>query len=300
MGQVLDSVGRGSASSHGPDRWVPPSQPICMYTSLSGKLQLLTLVQVIHSHAYTVLTVFLALSYLALIHPLQAFHYVHPPTLVSQKFAVTLSLYSFTWVLLVASTVAIGARQTGSLYWTTVFNLGAWFAAILELIRAGRRGDPGNEVGSRSDLFSTREEREGRAEGAVRGRRRVRGVLYEAPEHPYGADAEAGNGHDTAQAQAGEGEVIETDPTEITPLMHQHRHSTQGGTEYVTVDPPEDVSHTAKPADEYGWWIGQMFVLVPVTALLLFQLEVLLLNALMHTLVDGSHPLLGGLHIHLS
>ena len=244
----------------------------------------------VHSHAHAVLTVFLTSSFLALVHPLQAFHYVHPPTFVSQKLAVTVSLYSFSWLLLLVSTIGIATRQLGSLYFTTVFNLGAWLAAVLELVHAGRKGDPGNEVGARSDLFSTREEREARAEGAVPGRRLVRGVMYEAPDH-NGDDAEAQNGAHTSAAD--EGEVVESDPTEITPLMHQHRRATQGGTELVTVDSPDDVKFVGKPADEYGWWIAQMLVLVPATALLLFQIEVLLLNSLMHTLVDGSSSLTG-------
>ena len=85
----------------------------------------------VHSHAHAVLTVFLTSSFLALVHPLQAFHYVHPPTFVSQKLAVTVSLYSFSWLLLLVSTIGIATRQLGSLYFTTVFNLGAWLAAVL-------------------------------------------------------------------------------------------------------------------------------------------------------------------------
>lgn len=209
---------------------------------------------------------------------------------------MTLSLYSFSWLLLLLSTAAIGTRQLSSLYWATALYLGAWLAVVLELVRAGRHGDPGNELGSRSDLFSTREEREARAEGAVAGRRLVRGVRYEVPEHA-GDDAEAQNG---ARSPGTEGaglteadEVVETDPTEITPLMHQHRRVSPGGSEYLTLDRPGDVKVVGEPADEYGWWIAQMVLLVPATVLLLFQLEVLLLNALMHTLVDGSTPVMG-------
>ncbi|RDX48595.1 hypothetical protein OH76DRAFT_1352007 [Lentinus brumalis] len=244
---------------------------------------------VIHSHAYAVLTAFLSLSFLAVVLPLQALHFLLPPTFVSQKFAVTLSLYSFTWLLLLLSTVAIATRQLSSLYWTTVLYLSAWSALVLELVRAVRRGDPGNEMGSRSDLFSTRAEREARAEGPIAGRRLVRGVRHEVPEHGD-EDAEARSPVRAEAAHAEEGAIVETDPTEITPLMHQHRRVSQGGSEYLTLGRPGDVTVVGKSADEYGWWIGQMLVLVPATVLLLFQLEVLLLNALMHTLVDGSSP----------
>ncbi|KAI0364003.1 Zn-dependent exopeptidase [Pilatotrama ljubarskyi] len=240
---------------------------------------------IVHSHAYVVLSIFLGLSFLALVLPIQALHYILPSTFASQKLTVTLSLYFFTWTLLVMATVAL-SKQYGSLYWVTLFNLGAWLAAALELIRAGRRRDPGNEMGSYSFLFTSPEERQARAEGVVPGRRLVRGVRYEAPEH---AD-ENTEGHANGQPGQEESAIVETEPTEITPLIHQHRRQTEGGGEYLTVDPPENVKVVAKPADEYGWWIAQMLLLVPAVAVLLFQLEVLLLNATMHTLVDGSPP----------
>ncbi|KAI1790376.1 hypothetical protein LXA43DRAFT_512127 [Ganoderma leucocontextum] len=234
---------------------------------------------IIHSYAYAVLTVFLAASFLVLVLPLQALHYVLPPTFVSQKLAVTLSLFSFSWLLLLASTIAISAKQLGSLYWVNPLYLGAWLAAILELVRAGHLGDPGNERGYTSELFSGHEEREAHTEGEVSGRRLVHGVLYEAPPQEL----------DGAHAEAGE---VETDPTEITPLMHQHRRVSEGGGEYITLDAPEAVELAGKPRDEFGWWIAQMIVLVPSTVVVVFQLEVLLLNALGHTLVDGSSPVL--------
>ncbi|KAI0765712.1 hypothetical protein BD413DRAFT_481922 [Trametes elegans] len=242
---------------------------------------------IVHSHAYVVLTIFLGLSFLGLVLPLQALHYFLPPTFASQKLTTTLSLYSFSWLLLVVSTVAISTHHLGSLYWTTFFNISAWLAVVLELVRAGRRGDPGNERGTYSFLFSSHEEQEMRAEGAVASRRLVRGVRYDAVEQSAD-DAEAGpnGGH----ATEGEGEIVETDPTEITPLIHQHRRQTEGGGELLTVDSPEDIKVVGKPADEYGWWIAQLLLLVPPLAILLFQVEVLLLNATMHTLVDGSAP----------
>ncbi|KAI0669436.1 hypothetical protein C8Q78DRAFT_1080139 [Trametes maxima] len=241
---------------------------------------------IVHSHAYAVLSIFLGLSFLALVLPLQALHFILPPTFASQKLTTILSLYFFTWILLVASTVSISTRQFGSLYWATFFNVGAWLAAILELTRAGRRRDPGNERGTYSFLFSSPEEREVRAEGEVPGRRLVRGVLHEASD-------QEGAGVNGAHAGARDGEdedIFETEPTEITPLIHQHRRETQGGGEYISVDGPDDVKVVGTPADECGWWIGQVLLLVPALAILLFQLELLLLNATMHTLVDGSSP----------
>ncbi|KAI8970991.1 hypothetical protein BD414DRAFT_540578 [Trametes punicea] len=247
---------------------------------------------IVHSHAYAVLSTFWGSSFLGIVLPLQSLHHVLPPTFASQKLTTTLSLYSFTWILLVVSTVAMSTRHYGSLYWATFFNAGAWLAAVLELVRAGRRRDPGNEMGTYSFLFTSPEEREFRAEGAVPGRRLVRGVLYEAPEeHVEGNPVAGGRRVDDGEQIGREGDIVETEPTEITPLIHQHRRQSQGGGEYLTVDPPEDVKVVGRPADEYGWWIAQALLLIPAITVLLFQLEILLLNATMHTLVDGSPPL---------
>ena len=232
------------------------------------------------------MTIFLALSFLALVVPLQSLHYLLPPTFTSQKLAVSLSLYSFTWILLLVSTLGISLRQVGSLYWTTVLNLCTWIACILELHRAIKRRDPGNETGRRSELFTSPAERAVYEEGTVPARGLVSGVLYEAPPHVNGDDIENG-------VSETDGEVVTTSPTEITPLMHQRRRGSYGGHEHVTIDPPGAVAFARRPAEEYGWWIAQMVLLVPATAILVFQLEVMLLNALMHTLVDGSSPVLG-------
>lgn len=242
-----------------------------------------------HSHAYAVLTAFLGISFLALVLPLQALHYILPPTFASQKLTTTLSLYFFTWILLIASTVALSTRQYGSMYWATIFNISAWVASIVELVRACRRRDPGNEMGTYSFLFSSYGEQEVRAEGAVAGRRQVRGVLYEAPEPMLDSEA----GENGVHHEPTEGVEVETEPTEITPLIHQHRRHTEGGGEYLTVDAPDDVKVVGKPADEHGWWIAQVLLLIPPVSVLLFQLEVLLLNATMHTLPDGSPPFTG-------
>ena len=227
------------------------------------------------------LTIFLAVSFLALALPLQALHRFIPPTFVSQKLAVSLSLFSFTWLLLFASTLGISLRQLGSLYWTTVFNFCTWAACVLELAHAIRRKDPGNELGRRTELFTSPA---AYSEDDVAARRLVRGVLYEAPP-ATDPEAQENGAHDGA-AGNGEGDVVETEPTEITPLMHQHR-------DVLADDVQESLARAGQPAEEYGWWIAQMVLLVPATTILLFQLEVLLLNALMHTLVNGSSPATG-------
>ncbi|KAH9935103.1 uncharacterized protein BXZ73DRAFT_45516 [Epithele typhae] len=235
---------------------------------------------IVHSRAYAVMTAFLAISYLTLVTPLQVLHYLIPPTFVSQKLAVIISLSAFSWLLLLASTVAIARLSIGSLYLATFLYLGAWLAGILELLRAVGRRDPGNELGHRSELFTSPTEQNASLEGEVPSRRQVHGVMYTAP-----------TAEDHSADQIQDGQEVETDPTEITPLMHQHRRTTQGGHEYITLDAPGSLKSTNQPAEEYGWWILQLIFLVPMNAIVLFQLETLLLNAMMHTLVDGSPAL---------
>lgn len=119
----------------------------------------------------------------------------------------------------------------------------------------------------------------------------MRGARYECvPEH------ENGEGHDTSEAQADA--PVETEPTEITPLMHQHRQRGTDGHEYVvSVDGDlvrVDNSRRANaPYEESGWWIVQMLAVVPIPALLEFQLLVLLMHSLGNTMVDGSPAVIG-------
>ena len=94
------------------------------------------------------------------------------------------------------------------------------------------------------------------------GRRVVRGVRYDAPP-------------DSAEANE-EGLEVETEPTEITPLLRQ---PTNGQTRSIDSN-----------AEAHGWWILQMLAVVPLSALLIFRVTLLLVNCLNHTLVDGNSP----------
>ncbi|PCH35669.1 Zn-dependent exopeptidase [Wolfiporia cocos MD-104 SS10] len=213
---------------------------------------------VVHSRPHLVLLTFLSLSYLSLVAPLQLLQRLLPAPPSSQKLAVFVEHYLLTWSALLAATILVRTHELAGLYWVSAWHACAWAAASVALVEGVVRAWQGREEGGKADLGLTVEDDYDESDGA--GRRYVRGVRFEAAEE---------NGRDA------QGEVVETEPTEITPLMHQHRAAGRRG---------EGESAYA----EYGWWIVQLLVAVPLPALLLFQLELLLVQALMNTLVDGS------------
>lgn len=229
--------------------------------------------QTIHSRPYLVLTSLIAFSFFATVAPLQLLNVIWSSPPSSLKSAIILQMYLLTWILLVGAAVGVNNLHLGSMYLVTAWNLCAWLAAIVAVVEAivrSRAGDVAvfNLVG---ETDTTRVNPE--------GHRFVRGVMYQPPE-----DDE-------------DGDEMETDPTEITPLMQQQRRRSTGGREYVVgVDNELLLVAGAKPDgeyEEYGWWIVQMLALVPVPALLLFQITVMLQHSLMNTMADGSSPVTG-------
>ena len=199
------------------------------------------------------LTASLALAYLALAGPLQLLQLALPTAPSAQKLVLLLQHYLLTWVLLAAATAQVRAHALGGVYWVSAWNLSAGLALAAALGEGWRAGAGGRKAA----LDLSVEDDRGEA-----GPRLVRGVRYDAPE----------GGED-----AGE---VETEPTEITPLMHQQQ-------------PERRALETGAAYDEYGWWILQLVLAVPAVATLLFQLQYLLLQALMNTLTDGSSALTG-------
>lgn len=143
----------------------------------------------------------------------------------------------------------------------------------------------GGEAGGKGELDLVGERSPTPVEEDSDGIHRVRGVLYQINEEP---DEERADGHrDT--------EPVETEPTEITPLIRQRRRRSSGGREYIVgVDGEailiEDTTSKGAGCDEIGWWILQYLALVPFPLILVFQILVLLLHSLSQTLVDGSSP----------
>ncbi|OCH89411.1 Zn-dependent exopeptidase [Obba rivulosa] len=234
---------------------------------------------IIHSHAKTVLLAVMSLSYLSVTVPLQAIHAMLPSPSAWEKLTVTAQLYLLTWILLVASTTMIRRLTLGGLYWVTVWNLCAWLVSCLSLAESVWREKRGYDRNRKVQLDV---ESNDDNDDTVPARRYVAGMLHEYPETN-------GEGQDAQDGEA-EAEIVETEPTEITPLMHQHHRVSDSGREYVTVDAGLGDAHTEPDSEEYGWWIVQLLLLVPIPAVLLFQIELILLGALNNTLVDGSSP----------
>ncbi|GJE94757.1 Zn-dependent exopeptidase [Phanerochaete sordida] len=234
---------------------------------------------VIYSKKYVVLTTFLTASFLSYTVSLQLFNKIWPSPPSSQKFAILLEIYFLSWIFLVIGTVGVNNLRIGGAYLFTAWNICAWLAAVVALIEAVLRARWASEHGTKPDLDVV-DEPEPAARDQPAGHRFVRGIRYDAPQR-------AENGEEGA-----DGEPEETDPTEITPLMQQQRRRSTGGREYIVgVDnEPLQVYEGGKRAavHEYGWWILQMLALVPLPALLLFQVTLILVHALSNTLADGS------------
>ncbi|KAI0090888.1 hypothetical protein BDY19DRAFT_938120 [Irpex rosettiformis] len=243
---------------------------------------------VIYSKPYLVLAATLASSFLAFGLSLSLFCKIKPSPPSSQKFAILLEVYLLSWIFLVFGTVLLHNKGVGGVYLITVWNVSAWVAAVLALVEAvvQARSSGAYRLGEHNfvgDPVPPREEI---------GHRFVTGVRYDAPSVVSGD---------------GENEEIETEPTEITPLIQQQRRRSVGGREYVVgIDnnalPVDGVKGMHTPYEESGWWILQALALIPAPAILLFQIDLQMLYALKNTLADGTSPVIvyGGLSLFAS
>jgi hypothetical protein len=176
-----------------------------------------------------------------------------------QKHTMLLQTYILTWILLLFSTIAIGESHIGGFYFTTVWNTLAFLGCALGCAE-GMLGAKGmqDQAGGERHRF-------------------VRGVRFET----VGEDEEGTNGERSAARESGE---VETEPTEITPLMHQHRRS----------------SHSRSPGGRrqeeggaIGWWILQLLIVIPFPVILASHMGTLLMASLSQTLADGSSAVIG-------
>ncbi|KAI0796781.1 hypothetical protein C8Q75DRAFT_742209 [Abortiporus biennis] len=243
---------------------------------------------IIHSHPYVVLTVSLATAYLGLVLPLAVFNSIFPSPQSTQKLAILLELFFLTWIFLVLETVAVSKLLAGGLYWITAWYMSVWVGTLIALGEAAYRAKKGGE-GGKGELGLVGEQERERLLGEedVEEHQYIRGVLYQAPE-----SSEYPNSDNRPSETV---EPIETEPVEITPLLKQHRHQSQGGRQYIVgVDNELLPVHDGKRGiidEESGWWILQYLAIVPLPALLIFQIQIMLLHALSNTLVDGSSPI---------
>lgn len=205
-------------------------------------------------------------------------HTLPPGSARQQKLATLLEIYSLTWIFLLFATIVTGRSSLGSVYYATAWNGTAFLGTVLGLVEAWIRArhagsDVGAGVGQEVD--------EG---GPDEQRRLVRGVRYEVGGTDTGATAEGEEVRAYEDREDQEGAIVETEPTEITPLMAQHRNARENG---------QGKEVELVPKEEVGWWILQMLLVVPFPLVLISQVGLLLMGALSQTLIDGSSAITG-------
>jgi hypothetical protein len=165
-------------------------------------------------------------------------------------------LYIFTWILLVLSTVAAGRLDVGGGYIVTAWNLAVFLACVFGCLEVmlGAKGTEG-------------EWEDERGEGRL-----VRGVRFEVPSSSSAADG---------VEEEGSSAPVETEPTEITPLIQQHRAHRRPS------------MRNREEEGAFVWWILQAVTSVPLPVILLVHVAIILLGALPQTLADGSSPIIG-------
>ena len=223
-------------------------------------------------------------SFLAFTLSLALFYRFWPSPPSSQKFAVLLEIYFLSWVFLIIGTVGVNNLGLGGAYLFTTWNLFAWLAAAITLVEAILRARWTGINGGKPSLGIV-EEPEPEPEDPPTGHRFVRGIRYDAPNREE-------------DGENAEGALVETEPTEITPLMQQQRRHSAGGREYIIgIDNRpirvDDIQKKEIIYEEYFWWIAQMLTLLAVPTILLFQVTLILVHALRNTLADGSPPFVG-------
>ena len=190
--------------------------------------------QVVHSQAPLVLVSTLSLAYLSVVLPITAIKNAGITPTKSKKIS-TISLYIFTWILLVVYTSVLRGQKIGGLYWATIWNFLTFFSVLIvfaqSLVGLSHRGQnasvyeqvAGDEEASIPDASSP-------------NRKYVRGIEHvPGAGHAHGETSDEGDDRD----DEGDGGVTrETEPTEITPLMHQHRGYGEDGR--VVVDAVDD------------------------------------------------------------
>jgi hypothetical protein len=163
-----------------------------------------------------------------------------------QKLTILIQIYIFTWILLLLSTVVAKESGIGGLYFVSAWNMAVFLGSVFGCLEV---------------MFGSKG-----AEGESRD-----GVQFEAHDTAGGVEA----------AERDHGAVVETEPTEITPLIQQHR-----------ARPP---TLLRSRQDEWAavWWILQAVAAVPIPVILVVHIAVILLASLPQTLSDGSSPVIG-------
>ena len=194
----------------------------------------------VHSQAPLVLVSTLSLAYLSIVLPITAIKNAGITPTKSKKIS-TISLYIFTWVLLIVSTSVLRGQKIGGLYWATLWNFLTFFSVLIifaqSLVGLSYQGH------NASVYEQVTEDAEGSiSDPSSPSRKYVRGIEH-IPGHGYAHGETSGDGDDRDDEDDG-GVTRETGPTEITPLIHQHRSYGEDGRVVVDgLDDPGECRH---------------------------------------------------------
>ena len=198
------------------------------------KALFLYIFQVVHSQSPLVFVATLSLAYLSVVFPIAAIKSAGISSTRSKNISIV-SLYIFTWILLVIYTSVLRGQKIGGMYWATIWNFLAFLSVLItfaqSLVGLSYRG-PAPSV--YEEVAQDVEESVQSASSPTR--KYVRGI-----EHVPGsgrAHVETSDNEDDRDDEEDDGVTRETDPTEITPLMHQHRRYGPDGR--VVVDAVDD------------------------------------------------------------
>lgn len=188
----------------------------------------------VHSQAPLVLVSTLSLAYLSVVLPITVIKNAGITPTKSKKIS-TISLYIFTWILLVVYTSVLRGQKIGGLYWATIWNFLAFLSVLIifaqSLVGLSYRGQNGSVYEQvSSDVEDTV------PDVSSPNRKYVRGIEHvPGPGQAHGETSDDGDNRDDEDDG---GVTRETEPTEITPLMHQHRGYGPDGR--VVVDAVDD------------------------------------------------------------
>lgn len=234
----------------------------------------------------------MTLAYLTIVLPITVLQYTGISATKS-KVVSTASTYFFTWILLVISTVYLQRSKIGGTYWVTIWNACAFVGLLLSLIQGLVAATTGGKLGGDATMSEEIVEDDAASVASTASSR------VAPPKYVRGIEHQA----ESEGSREREEEVTETEPTEITPLIQQHqqiREAGRGTTSYTLAcnvwlkyGSAAGYSDKSSEGDEVGWWFFQMIVMVPIPALLIYEIAIELLDALSQTLVDGSSVVTG-------
>jgi hypothetical protein len=184
----------------------------------------------------------LSLAYLSVALPITAIKSAGISSTRSKNISI-ISLYIFTWVLLVVYTSVLRGQKIGGMYWATIWNFLAFLSVLITFAQSlVGLSYPGHNTSVYEEVAGEVEE-DGVQSTSSPTRKYVRGV-----EHvPGSGRAHAETDDEDDGGDEDDGVTRATEPTEITPLIHQHRRYGPDGRVVVdAVDNPGEYQYPTR------------------------------------------------------